>query len=519
MANIKLKNKVIALLMFSMALLSVCVALISNYYIEQGFNAYAEEALLSLKQVVDAKVQTQLEDYKKFSKLIASDPALTELIKAKKTDELKKYAKSAMQSSGATLLVISDDKADVLARGHSNKIGDNIGNQHNLQKALSGENSSGLEEGTVVKFSFRGAAPIYDNNKIIGAVVLGRDLSSDTNFVDDVKKEAFSECTIFAGDTRVVTTIVKDGKRAIGTKMDNPKVIENVLKNGGVFNSENKILGKLYSTIYWPIKNHKNEIRGMFFLGKSKDGIMSAKNKVFSMLMITEVVFTLIISVLIWIFLSKSISKIIEDIKNEARRISDQIASGILSSRANPASVSFEFAEVVEGYNKVIDSVLPPLLNTADLIRKLADGVIPDKIEEEYKGDFNAIKLSVNQLICSLDKVTSIAKSISKGDVSQEVRLRSDSDELMKALMDMCYVINDMTSEVDRAVLNIINGDLNFRADSSRLNGDFKKIIDGLNSALTRMTGLIDAIPLRVQIVGENHEVKYSNRNNSNIIK
>ncbi len=67
-------------------------------------------------------------------------------------------------------------------------------------------------------------------------------------FVDKMKKELGVECTIFHNDMRVSTTILKDGQRAIGTKMDNPQVIETVLKKGQIFHNENKIMDRMYDT-------------------------------------------------------------------------------------------------------------------------------------------------------------------------------------------------------------------------------------------------------------------------------
>ena len=66
------------------------------------------------------------------------------------------------------------------------------------------------------------------------------------------------------GDTRVSTTILKDGKRAIGTKMTNQQVLDTVLTQGGTFEAEIKLLGRDYFTVYWPIRDPQGKISGMF---------------------------------------------------------------------------------------------------------------------------------------------------------------------------------------------------------------------------------------------------------------
>jgi len=117
-----------------------------------------------------------------------------------------------------------------------------------VKKALAGEATTGIEEGSVVKLSLSSGYPVKIDGEIVGSIIAGANLSSDMTFVDKMKKELGVECTIFHNDMRVSTTILKDGQRAIGTKMDNPQVIETVLKKGQIFHNENKIMDRMYDT-------------------------------------------------------------------------------------------------------------------------------------------------------------------------------------------------------------------------------------------------------------------------------
>ncbi|MDR2142033.1 MAG: methyl-accepting chemotaxis protein [Deltaproteobacteria bacterium] len=86
-------------------------------------------------------------------------------------------------------------------------------------------------------------------------------------FLDSLKDIFGAEFTIFVSDTRSATTIVNQGQRAVGTKMDNPVVLETVLRRGERFFSQNVILGQNYDTIYSPIQGRGERPLGMFFLG------------------------------------------------------------------------------------------------------------------------------------------------------------------------------------------------------------------------------------------------------------
>ncbi|MRR13317.1 chemotaxis protein, partial [bacterium] len=183
---------------------------------------------------------------------------------------IQKAGKEFLKGSFANVITIADKDGKVVGRGHSDKVGDSVLGQANVKKALVGEASAGVEEGTVVKFSMRAGHPVKVQGQVVGSVTAGVDLSSDTKFVDLIKETLGLECTIFHGDTRVSTTIVREGKRAIGTKMDNPRVLETVLQQGKTFHSVNQIMGRDFNTAYWPMRDLEGKIAGMLFIGKDQ---------------------------------------------------------------------------------------------------------------------------------------------------------------------------------------------------------------------------------------------------------
>ena len=221
-------------------------------------------------------VASQFESQKKSliatAYLMATNPDVANHVAAADTPWLQNYSRQVMQHTGVESLTISDKQGTVIARGHSPKVGDSVLKQVNVQKALKGEISVGVESGTVVKFSLRSGYPVKKGDEIVGVITPGFTLSSD-RFVDQVKKNLALECTLFQGDMRISTTLLKNGKRAVGTKMDNPAVIETVLQKGQRFLGHNAILGKDYNTAYWPIVDVNGKNAGMFFIGQPREFI------------------------------------------------------------------------------------------------------------------------------------------------------------------------------------------------------------------------------------------------------
>ena len=83
--------------------------------------------------------------------------------------------------------------------------------------------------------------------------------------VQEIKDFFKVECTIFSGDTRVMTTL---GEDLIGTQLDNRAIVDQVLNKGVRFEGQNVIAGKPYFTIYTPLEDEQGNITGMLFTAK-----------------------------------------------------------------------------------------------------------------------------------------------------------------------------------------------------------------------------------------------------------
>lgn len=225
-------------------------------------------------QRLSAQIQRDLDSQKKALEttglLVSKNPALIKAIEDSDAAALRSLCVEAVKASGISVLTVTDGSGKVLARGHSDKAGDDITNQKNVQEALKGRGCSTVERGTAAGLALRTSRPIQNDGKVIGVVTTGFDLTADHAFVESVKAQYGTECTIFEGDTRVSTTIMREGKRATGTRMDNTKVLETVLKGGKLFLDRNAILGQNYDTAYWPLKDYQGAPVGMVFIGRSR---------------------------------------------------------------------------------------------------------------------------------------------------------------------------------------------------------------------------------------------------------
>jgi methyl-accepting chemotaxis protein len=96
-------------------------------------------------------------------------------------------------------------------------------------------------------------------------------LNGDYATVDHIKDLVGGVATVFMGDTRVTTNVMKpDGGRAVGTHLAKGAVYDAVLGRGEPMRGEASILGSPYFVAYDPIKTASGEVVGILFVGVAK---------------------------------------------------------------------------------------------------------------------------------------------------------------------------------------------------------------------------------------------------------
>ena len=84
-----------------------------------------------------------------------------------------------------------------------------------------------------------------------------------------------------------------------------------------------------------------------------------------------------LLTVVLGVFLARSISKVLTALIGEATRLSTAAIEGKLQTRGNPELVTLEFRPIVEGVNATLDAVIGPLNVAAEYVDRISKGDIP----------------------------------------------------------------------------------------------------------------------------------------------
>ncbi len=171
-------------------------------------------------------------------------------------------------------------------------------------------------------------------------------------------------------------------------------------------------------------------------------------------------------------------------ISQEVDGLTQAVQKGNLELRGKTENFSGGWRDLVMGLNNVIDAFVVPINVTAEYLDRISKGDIPEKLTEHYQGDFNEIKNNLNMLIDAMHETTHIAEEILNGNLSLDVRERSEHDRLMKALNGMIRGLNTLLHEVDGLVQAVNDGRLEARGNAGQFQGGWQELVYGMNSMI-----------------------------------
>lgn len=129
----------------------------------------------------------------------------------------------------------------------------------------------------------------------------------------------------------------------------------------------------------------------------------------------------------------------------ETDKLTAALVNGQLAARGDITLFDGDYARIVQGINASVDAIAVPLNTAANYIDRIARGNTPEKIVDEYKGDYCAIKDNLNKCI-----------------------------DAIHVLVDQLGVIINGARE----------GKLDVRADTTKSEGVYRKLLRGFNETL-----------------------------------
>lgn len=258
-------------------------------------------------------------------------------------------------------------------------------------------------------------------------------INGNEELVDLLGEKTGDTITIFQGDTRVATNVMKNGERAVGTQASS-EVIAAVLKKGKCFYGQADVAGSSYQTAYMPLKDQNGSIIGMLYTGANQSILSSLTQSLFTQFAIVLVIVIMLSVILVLVF-TRKINKRLNALKSAF----ESAGNGDMTIEVSDKTGD-ELSELSVYYNKMrmklndtIQTVQQSALQLASASQQLSAGA-----EETNQAS---------------EKITEAVQQIANGAQDQIIRIENSESSLKQASADIRDISANTAAIADKAQL------------------------------------------------------------------
>lgn len=191
--------------------------------------------------------------------------------------------------------------------------------------------------------------------------------------------------------------------------------------------------------------------------------------------------------------LAKSMIQVLDTLRGlvaEADMLRKAAVEGQLSTRGDANKFEGGYRDVIQGFNDTLDAVIGPLNTAADYVDRISKGELPEKITNDYNGDFNVIKTNLNTCVEALDTMRLDVRTLAVAALEGKLDTRVDASKhqgvyrkIVQGMDDTLDAVANPINEAAEVLIRLAANDLTARVEGEYHN-DHAKIKNSVNTAI-----------------------------------
>jgi methyl-accepting chemotaxis protein len=162
--------------------------------------------------------------------------------------------------------------------------------------------------------------------------------------------------------------------------------------------------------------------------------------------------------------------------------------------------------------------IVAPLDAMAVAAERIAQGDVRQDVTYRSGDEVGRLAEAFRGTIGYLQDVARAADALARGDLSTSLAPRSDRDALTRSFQAAQAEIRRVIEDMHRLQAAAVEGRLDERADATRHQGEFRRIVDGANATLARFMAHLDAMPVPAMIVSPDFDIRYMNQTGASLL-
>lgn len=276
---------------------------------------------------------------------------------------------------------------------------------------------------------------------------------------DRIKELFGGTATIFMGDTRVSTNVLKpDGSRAVNTKLVGA-AYDAVIKEGKSYRGEAMILDIPYFTAYDPIKNSRGEIIGVLYVGVIKSEFFAAYDELISGVIVMAIILAMVLALVSALLVRRSLSplKVMVDTLKE---ITDNDKGVTILTKRLTASSEDEIGDVSREVNNLLEKMHHIMTMVDGVSKKVRSHkeTISEAVSQ-HAGFASQLSSSVMEISSTMEEFSSTAVQIaqhSHGVAENTDQSLLDINKSVLGMENLAIKMGDINQDNDSSLHEIV---------------------------------------------------------------
>jgi Methyl-accepting chemotaxis protein len=181
----------------------------------------------------------------------------------------------------------------------------------------------------------------------------------------------------------------------------------------------------------------------------------------------------------------------------QSSRLTEAGKNGDLNLRGDTGALKGGYFDVINGFNKTLDSIVTPLNEAKLVLSKMTVNDYTVSVTGNYNGMLADFANSVNEVMAAFKRVENIFILMSKGDFSlidsyKKIGKRSDNDNMVPSAIAMMQALTDLIEQSGSLSEAALNGNLSVRGDEIKFEGGYRNIIEGMNGTMEAFAAPIE---------------------------
>lgn len=296
----------------------------------------------------------------------------------------------------------------------------------------------------------------------IGTNVLEYSIRQDptgdmTQIIDNLKGAMGYEFTIFEGDTRVYTSLIQNGQRAIGTKMVD-KVKDQVLVEGQHYVGRVELMEEEFIGSYKPIRDGNGQIIGAVFCGVPCSKALLSIELTIGLALVAGLILIIMGILVMSVYLKKAVSFPM----TKLTEVAQTMEQGRLGLKED-LNLSIDFASndeiglLANIFGQTIIRLRNYIGEISSVLEAVSRGDLTIKPQMDYIGDFVSIRDSMTDILSRLNRTMSEIVESSKQVSSGADQMSSGAQSLSQGAVQQASTVESLENTMQAISQHVSN--------------------------------------------------------------